>query len=276
MFPTIFEIGSFRLSTYGLMMMLAFVSGIFMAVRRGKPRGIDSTFIQDLSTIILVCSLLGARMAYVVTHLSEFQGNWLAIINPVNSNGSFGIAGLVLLGGVITAIPITIFYTRKKNYDVLEVLDLLAPSLALGIIFGRFGCLMNGCCYGNACDLPWAINYPVESFLHGHSLHPTQVYSMLANLLIMFALLGFSKGNPKKGQVMALFLILYSPARFVIEFLRDYEASMILTRIGNWQVTTSQMLTFSMFITGLVLFYAVSRTNVDHQESQTSKTNPDD
>jgi phosphatidylglycerol:prolipoprotein diacylglycerol transferase len=254
MFPTLLRVGHFRLSTYGLMMMTAFLCGIWLAVRRGRGRGIGKDFVQDLSTVILLASLAGARGLYILTHLEEFRGNWLAVVNPFQPDGGFGIAGLVLLGGVLAAIPATVWYTRRQGQSVLETIDLLSPSLALGMALGRVGCLLNGCCYGKACDLPWAISYPATSHLHELGpVHPTQVYLILGDLLLMAALLWAARRRRFPGQVFALFLVLYAPLRFTVEFLRDYEPSMILGRLGGWDVTTSQVISLAMLATGLVL-----------------------
>lgn len=260
MFPTLFQIGHFRLSTYGLMMMLAFIAGIWLAVRRGRERGISRDFIQDVSTVILLSSLLGARGLYVLTHLDEFQGRWLDIINPMQADGTIGIAGLVLLGGVLAAIPTAIWYTRKHGLDVREVIDLLSPSLALGMALGRVGCLLNGCCYGKSCDLPWAITYPETSYLHSlGAIHPTQAYLMVGDLALMAFLLWVAARRRFAGQVFASFLMAYAPLRFSVEFLRDYEASMILGHLGSWAVTTSQMISLGMLLSGAALFRYWSR-----------------
>ncbi len=259
MYPTLFQLGNFRLSTYGLMMMLAFLAGIFLAVRRGKSRGIPKEFVENLSTAILLGSMLGARGLYVLTHVEEFRGDWWSVVNPIQPDGNFGIAGLVLLGGVLAAIPVAIWYTRKSGHSVLDVIDLLSPSLALGMALGRVGCLLNGCCYGKSCDLPWALTYPEHSHLHSLGpVHPTQAYLIAADLLLMTILLLAARARRFPGQIFALFLICYSPARFFVEFLRDYEASMILGQLGSWSVTTSQLLTLGMFAVGLVLYRSLA------------------
>ena len=263
MFPTLFQIGHFRLSTYGLMMMTAFLSGIALAVRRGKPRGIPKDFVQDLTTVILLTSLVGARGLYVLTHVEEFRGDWLSVVNPFQPDGGFGIAGLVLLGGVLAAIPVTVWYTRRKGRRVLDVIDLLSPSLALGMALGRVGCLLNGCCYGKACDLPWAITYPESSHLHALGpIHPTQAYLILADLLMMAILMLVARRRRFPGQIFALLLLLYSPLRFFVEFLRDYEDSMIVGRLGAWEVTTSQILTLGMLAAGSALYAVWQRRAV--------------
>ena len=254
MYPTLFQIGHFRLSTYGLMMMTAFIAGIWLAVRRGRARGVPAEFIQDISTVILLSSLLGARGLYILTHLDEFRGDWWSTVNPMQADGTIGIAGLVLVGGVLAAIPAAIWYTRKRGQNVLEVIDLLSPSLALGMALGRVGCLLNGCCYGKSCELPWAITYPESSHLHMlGAIHPTQAYLMLGDLGLMALLLWLARRRRFPGQIFASFLMAYAPLRFTVEFLRDYEASMILGQVGTWSVTTSQMISLGMFLVGAVL-----------------------
>jgi phosphatidylglycerol:prolipoprotein diacylglycerol transferase len=259
MYPTLFQIGHFRLSTYGVMMMTAFLAGIWLAVRRGRERGISREFVESLSTVILVSSMIGARGLYVLTHLDEFRGNWLAVINPVQPDGNFGIAGLVLLGGVLAAIPTTLWYTARKGHSVWDVVDLLSPSLALGMAIGRVGCLLNGCCYGQACGCAWAITYPEGSHLHALGpVHPTQAYLILGDLLLMAALLWAARRRAFPGQIFALFLVLYAPLRFTVEFLRDYEPSMIIGHLGAWSVTTSQLISLGMLLSGLALLRTLS------------------
>jgi phosphatidylglycerol:prolipoprotein diacylglycerol transferase len=237
------------------MMMVAFLAGITLAIRRGRARGIEKTFIQDLSAVILLASLAGARLLYVATHLDEFRGDWLAVINPFQQDGNFGIAGLVLLGGVLAAIPATVWYSRRRGQHVLEVVDLLSPSLALGMALGRVGCLLNGCCYGKACECAWAITYPSHSPLHSlGAVHPTQLYLIVGNLALMTILLLAARRRSFPGRIFALFLLLYSPLRFTVEFMRDHEAAMIIGRLGGWDVTTSQLLTLGMFIMGAMLY----------------------
>ena len=118
MLPELFKIGPFTLHTYGFMMMLAFATAIFLSVYRAKRVGISPNAICDLAIIVLFTSLIGSRLTYVFTHISEFKGNWFAIINPVQPDGKIGIAGMVLLGGVVVATAASIWYLRRKKLPV--------------------------------------------------------------------------------------------------------------------------------------------------------------
>src|SRR5512140_20101 len=126
-------------------MALAFGLGIWITMRRAEAQGYGGKFALDLSILILIFSLVGARFTYVVTHWDEFAEHPLDIVSPVQHNGQIGIAGLVLLGGVAAAFLTVYIYARKKGHTFLATTDLFIPSTALGIAIGRIGCFFNGC-----------------------------------------------------------------------------------------------------------------------------------
>ena len=97
-------------------------------------------------------------------------------------------SGLVFYGGLLGATLAGITYVRVRALPLWKVADILAPSVALGYVFGRIGCLFNGCCYGRMCDVPWAIRFPSEHETHGQPVHPTQIYDSLLNLGLYLAL----------------------------------------------------------------------------------------
>ncbi len=152
------------------MLALAFGFGIWIASKRAPKRGVPSNSIVDIAVASLLFGLGGGRIAYVITHWKEFEGRMLDIISPIQSDGTIGIAGLVLLGGVVAGFGGAYWMSKKRGTSFLNVTDIMVPSLALGIAFGRLGCFMNGCCFGNVCDLPWSVVFP-DSSLAG-SVYP--------------------------------------------------------------------------------------------------------
>ncbi len=134
----------------------------------------------------MVGTILGARAAYVVTYWNdEFAGQ------PVSEIFAIWHGGLVFYGGLIGAIITGAIYLRWKKLPLWKTADVLAPSIALGSVFGRIGCLLNGCCYGRACDLPWAHQFfPADNPLHPPTtpVHPTEIYDALLNLGLYFFL----------------------------------------------------------------------------------------
>ena len=90
--------------------------------------------------------------------------------------------GLVYYGGLIGASLACIIYSAWKKLPLWRLADILAPSIALGYVFGRFGCLMNGCCYGRPTTMPWGIRFPAGHETYPNFVHPTQIYDSLLNL----------------------------------------------------------------------------------------------
>ena len=212
---------------------------------------------MDMVVWIMVSSLLGARLTYVIFHLDEFRGRWIDVISPIQSDGTVGIAGLVVLGGVALCIPVAVWFLKKRNIPALKMLDILVPSLALGMGIGRIGCLLNGCCFGIPTDLPWGIEFPTTclagSAYPGQHIHPTQVYESLYGFAIMGILLLRSPHRRFTGELFFLFLVLYGIARFMNETVRHYQSSMIPLRLGSTDITVSMLATLFMIILGLLL-----------------------
>lgn len=258
MHPILFQIGPYKLHSYGLAVFLAFALGIWLGERRARAVGLAPGLVMDLSVWILVSSLLGARLTYVGAHIGEFRGRWLDIISPFQSDGTIGIAGLVLLGGVVAAIPTTAWYLKKRRIPLLKMLDILAPSLSFGIAIGRVGCLLNGCCFGRPTDLPWGMAFPATCaagyVFPNRFLHPTQVYEIIYAGLIGFILLWRTPKQWFEGELFHWFLLLYGIGRFFNESVRYYSPKLTL-EIGGWQVTGSMVLSLVMAATGAVLLW---------------------
>ena len=261
MHPILIDFGPFALHSYGLAMAVAFGLGIWVAMKRADARGIGGKYALDLAVLILIFSLIGARAAYVVTHWREFAGHPLDVISPVQHNGQIGIAGLVLLGGVIAGFISAWVYSRRRQIPFLVTTDLFVPSLALGIAIGRIGCFFNGCCFGLPSDLPWACTFPPESLAGdvypGVHVHPTQLYETLYMLLVFTYLLVRDRKPHPRGEGTGWFLLLYGIGRFFIEMLRWYESEMIL--ISSPRFTISQLISAAMVIAGVVLIVASNR-----------------
>jgi phosphatidylglycerol---prolipoprotein diacylglyceryl transferase len=186
--------------------------------------------------------------------------------------------GLVWYGGLVSGALAAVWLARKRKINFLEVGDVVIPSLLLGLAFGRVGCFLNGCCYGDRCSLPWGVRFPMGSVpdmslvLHGYlgadqdfslRLHPTQLYSAL-NALILFCLTSiYFYYRPRNGSVIALGAITYAITRFTIEFLRDDEVGQFGTPL-----TISQWLSIVMFVFALGFVAWLSRQPMLPQASR--------
>ena len=248
-------------------MAVAFGMGIWIAMKRADARGIGGKYALDLSVLILIFSLVGARATYVITHWNEFADHPLDAISPVQSSGQIGIAGLVLLGGVVAGFATALYYSRRKAIPFLVTTDLFILSLALGIAIGRLGCFFNGCCFGVPSDVPWACVFPTDSLAGdvypGMHVHPTQLYESTYMLLVFGGLLLFdrTRGGQRPPQVTGVltgwFLVLYGIGRFFIEMLRWYESEMVL--MTSPRFTFSQLLSAAMMVAGVILIIAAKR-----------------
>ena len=238
------------------MMALAFLAGLWTASRRGLRDGFAPEKILDLGPWLIVGAILGARILYVTTYWQEsFAGQ------PITEIFMIQHGGLVYYGGLIGASAGGILYSRLKKIPLWKLSDALAPSIALGYVFGRIGCLLNGCCYGSVCDLPWAIHFPEGHETYPHGVHPTQIYDALLNLVLYLALAWLYRRKKFDGQIFAIYLMGYAVTRSIVETFRgDYDAA---HRHGG--LTPAHLVSIGIFAAGVVLFAIQSRQRVQKE-----------
>jgi phosphatidylglycerol:prolipoprotein diacylglycerol transferase len=235
------------------MLAIAFWLGIELSARAARKHSIDETRIIDLGIVILISSVIGSRLLYVLTHLDEYQTDRLGVFRVWEG-------GLVFYGGLIAGIVFGILYLMRKKMPVLKVTDLVAPQIALGIALARVGCFLNGCCFGEESHLPWACQFPPDSqagwVMGGATIHPTQIYSAIANLVLFIILRRMLGRRYRPGTVFGSFLVLYGVWRFVIDNLRHYEEHM---RVGAFWggLTYNQIASIAMIVIGLLLLLRV-------------------
>lgn len=147
---------------YGVMLLAAITTGLWMAVHRARQQGISADTIFSLALLLFIFGIAGARIFFVIEYWETRYGNkplGEALLDVVK----FTEGGLVVYGSFIGATGAFIYFCLRRRISMPKLADMLAPSLAAGLALGRIGCLLNGCCYGGACDLPWAVTFPVES-----------------------------------------------------------------------------------------------------------------
>jgi phosphatidylglycerol---prolipoprotein diacylglyceryl transferase len=195
-------------------------------------------------------------LSYVLFHLSEFEGNWLDTINPFHAD-RFGIAGLNLYGGVLCAVICSFIYIRVRHLSVLDVFDIFAPTIGIGLTFTRIGCFLNGCCFGTPTDLPWGISFPEGSLPYhvfgGSHLHPAQLYSSLYGLLLFIFLNWRLRHREFSGQVIGLLFMIEAIFRYSIEYVRYYEDAMHVHFLGM-SPTYNSLIAIALFILGLTIY----------------------
>lgn len=245
---------------YGLMMFVGFSVATWTATRRVRSIGQPPETIWDMMMWALVPGLIGARAVYLAQ-------NWVEVtqgrrgMDLFVSLISLWDGGIVFFGSVFGGIAGVLLYCRRRKIVPIQMLDVIAPSMFIGEGFGRIGCFLYGCCFGQACDLPWAVRFPPDSLTFTKlvergtitpdaastiALHPTQLYSSVSAFLLAGLLAWWYRRKPFDGAVFSLALILYPIIRFVIETLRDDEPG----RLGTG-MTFSQLVSIGMVLAGI-------------------------
>ena len=250
MHPIAFYLGSLPVRWYGVMMALGFFCGLWTATRRARRVNVHADIIADVTLWLMLGSITGARLVYVTTYWQQEFAN-----QPFSEIFMVQHGGLVYYGGLIGAAIAGIVYLLRKKQPVWKIADILAPSIALGSVFGRIGCLMNGCCYGYKCELPWAIHFPADHATAGAAVHPTQIYDALLNLILYLVLAWWFRRKAFDGQIIAAYFMGYAVFRSIAEHFRgDYPTDHI-----HAGLTSAQVVSIGIFVVGALLWTLLSR-----------------
>jgi phosphatidylglycerol:prolipoprotein diacylglycerol transferase len=222
--PYLITIGSFQLPTYGTMLAIAILTGIYTATRLARRVGIDPTLIMDYSSWVILVALVGAKVLLIVTLWSYYWAN----PGQIFSYATLKLGG-VFYGGFLAALIFTIWYVRVVKVSFWKFSDVLVPSVALGTSVTRIGCFSAGCDYGKPTSVAWGVIF-TNPLAHestgvplGIRLHPTQLYESLMTLGIFGILLWWFPRRKHDGDVFLGYLGLYAVGRFLVEFLRGDE-----------------------------------------------------
>ncbi|MEM1026214.1 MAG: prolipoprotein diacylglyceryl transferase [Myxococcota bacterium] len=264
------------LPSYAVMMMVGYVAALLMVLglSRRAP-GVDRAQVVDLFIVMLVSSVIGAKLGHV---LFEAPGHVAADGHVIESLPELlredplhvlrlGEGGYVWYGGMIGALLMAVFYFRRRpQLNALLYSDLFAPAVMVGAAFGRMGCLMAGCCYGVPTELPWGMAFPATE---GQLVHPTQLYDATFAALLGAGLAWAFARRHFDGQIIAVLLLLYPLARFSTEVFRgDPERG----TVGPG--STSQALSVLVFLAGLWLYGWARRRHAQASQGAQAELRP--
>ena len=245
MYPVIFQLGTFELRSYGIIVVLSFFLGLWLSTREAKQNGLDPAVVQDFAFYALLGGIIGARLYYVVFSNPAYflQKPWEIV---AIWHGGIGIIG-ALLGGSLAAL----WYCRKKQLSFWRFADTLAPGVALGQAAGVIACLLNGDSFGKRADVAWAITYTDPRSLAPLNvpLHPVEIYEMAAYLLV-FLLVWLTRGKYRTpGFGFLIYLAGYGAARFAVEFFRGNPA------IFAWGIPAAQVFGVALVLAAIAGFH---------------------
>lgn len=216
MFPILFEIGGFRLHSYGVLVAAAVGAAIWIAGREARRRGFPAGVVGDLATPAVLGGLLGGRLVYVVGWERELL--WRDPLGVL----AVWRGGLALHGGLVVGVAAALWFCRRRRLDAWALADAVAPGLILGQAIGRLGCFLSGDSYGSPSDLPWAVTFTDPHALAplGVPLHPVQLYELTLDL-VLFAVLWAMRGRAGgPGQLLLVYVAGYGIIRLVTEVFR--------------------------------------------------------
>ncbi|HUQ31735.1 MAG TPA: prolipoprotein diacylglyceryl transferase [Pyrinomonadaceae bacterium] len=252
MYPEIFRIGNFPINTYGVLLALAFLTAILIASRLAARDGLPRERVYDLGLWMLLAAIVGSKFLMLFTE-PEYREDPARLISL-----DFLRSGGVFYGGFIAATLAAYFLIRRYKLPWWKTADAFAPGVALGSAIGRQGCFAAGCCWGKPTAMPWGVEFTeagnrVTGVPLGVHLHPTQLYESFGALLVFFFLIWLHRRKRFSGQVILFYAVLYGVMRFTIEFFRDDPRGDILGLTTLTGLSTSQMLSIIVGVTGLIL-----------------------
>lgn len=235
--PVLLNLGPLQIRWYGLMYVIAFIITFYYArnaIRKGKLAMTEKQ-LDTFMGILVIAMIVGARIFEILFYEPTyyFSNPWKML--------AIWEGGLSFHGALVSILVVGWLYLRKYKINFWQTADIFVVPVTFGNALGRIGNFINAELYGKITDLPWGVIFPGVS----GARHPTQLYEAAYNIIIFIILYSCRNKNWKQGTIFGLFLILYSLARFGVEFLKDMPLTLNLT--------TGQWLCIPMFLAGVYI-----------------------
>jgi phosphatidylglycerol:prolipoprotein diacylglycerol transferase len=255
-FPRLFQIGSFGVPTYGVLVALGVLVGLWISVRNSEKQGIKPENAWDFGIALVLAGIIGAKILYIILdwRSGHVYGENLREIFTIETLQ----AGGVFSGGLLAAFAVSVWFLRKHHMPALATFDAFAPGLAMGHAIGRLGCFAAGCCYGKPTNHFWGVTFtnPLAKAVVGtplnQALEPTQLFESAAELSIFFILTWMFAHKKFDGQILGAYLFLYGIARFFLEFIRGDEGR---GSVFGGALSGTQLIAIGLVLTGGLIWY---------------------
>jgi phosphatidylglycerol:prolipoprotein diacylglycerol transferase len=255
MHPVLFELGSLKVYSYGVLIACGAIAGVaYMYLRGKKEIGLTIDQANSLFLFIFLAAFVGGKVFLFFEDPSRYTGHWGKLLTG---------SGFVFYGSFIFAVPTMLWFFRKNKLPVFTMLDIMAVTTCIVHIFGRLGCFMAGCCYGQPTLMAWGVTFTdpaCDADPKNVPLHPSQLYEAGYIFLVLLVILYFRGRRVFYGQLFLTYLILYAFGRFALEYFRgDASRGYII----DGYLSHSQFI--AMVIAAITLYFFVrlsSRNNV--------------
>lgn len=251
--PIAITFGNVEIRWYAILILSGFLIGMYLIKKESNRKKLDTDIILDLCFFLVIISIIGARIYYVIFEFEQYKDNLLEIFKIWNG-------GLAIHGGIISGLIFTCFYCKKHKINILQITDIIAPTLILGQAIGRWGNFFNGEAFGPATTLSFLKKLHIPNFIiKGMYLYsdvdhiyayrqPTFLYESLWCLFGFLILMILRKNKKIKiGMITGTYFILYGIERFLVESLRQ-DSLMFLN------LKVAQIISLIMIITGIILW----------------------
>ena len=266
--PIAFSIGPVAVHWYGIMYLIAFAAFWWLGERRRRAGRlpVGPTAFSDLAFYGMIGVILGGRVGYMLFYATS------ELLADPPSLFRIWEGGMSFHGGLLGVLAAMWYWSRRNGMHFFDVMDFVAPLVPIGLGTGRLGNFIGGELWGRHTDLPWGMIFPRAIDTAGHSIeqlkamagagqlaaearHPSQLYQMLLEGVLLFCILYFVSMKPKpRYLVSGLFALLYGTFRFAVEFVREPDAQLGYLAWG-W-LTMGQVLSLPLILLGVVLLLA--------------------
>jgi phosphatidylglycerol:prolipoprotein diacylglycerol transferase len=235
MYPVLLRIGSFEVTSFGVMVGLGALVGLWIFGRELAASHLPEAA-QNGAALGVIGGLIGAKLLWTVEHLGEEP-----VFDLLLSRG-----GLSWFGGFAGGVATALLYFAMRGYPIVSIVAASTPALAIGHAIGRVGCFLVGDDYGRPTSLPWGVAFPQGLPPTTARVHPTQIYEALALSALAILLIRWRRAGVDATHVLGRYLVAAGAIRFAIEFVRINERVL-------FGLTVAHLASLAMMAAGVVL-----------------------
>jgi prolipoprotein diacylglyceryl transferase len=252
-----FDIGPLRVTFYGILVMTGVVVAWLVTRNRFVARGGDAEIAERIVIRVVIWGFIGARIAYVSTHLSRFEGEWWKVI-------AIWEGGIAMFGGLTAGAIAMYVYVKKWGASFPDFLDSVAPAVPLAQAIGRWGNYFNQELFGTPTELPWGLEIDAENrppqYAEFETFHPTFLYESILNLGLALLIIWIGNRYPSmRGRLIGVYFLGYGAIRFVMELIRTDTTFRLFGLSRNGWVSIA-----AMILGAIVLWWRGLRVEEDH------------